>query len=162
MEQRVPDFMSLYDAWMKLAPGPKAELKRVSSPDELLEIPAFYRLFSEMASEEWGETAFQRLVFCLPCIKHTDSDVNLGAAIARDEHGMTEKRLFQVMRSEFPNDMIQLRQILKMVGPVVNWSMAAKQLWNWNERSKSDLLEDFFLNQTTDKNTKSIGEKHAH
>ncbi len=151
MEQLLPDFMSLYDAWMKLAPGQKAELTRVSRPDELLEMPAFYRLFIGMASEEWGEEAFQRLIFCLPCIKHTDSDVNLGAAIARYGRNMNEKRLFQVIRSEFPNDIIQLRQILKMVGPVVNWSMAAKQLWNWNERSKCDFLEDFFLNQSTEK-----------
>jgi len=162
MEQRVPDFMSLHDAWMKLTPGQKAELNRVSSPDELLEMPAFYRLFSEMAPEEWGGAAFQRLVFCLPCIKHTDSDVNLGTAIAHCGRGTSEKRLFQMVRSEFPNDIIQLRQILKMLGPVANWSMAAKQLWDWDERSKCDFLEDFFLNQTTDRNTKSMGERHAH
>lgn len=154
MEQRLPDFMSLYDAWtQQLSPGQKAELRRVSRPDELVETPAFYRLFSGRATEEWGKRAFQRLIFCLPCIKHTDKQVSLGAALARYERGVSEKRLFQIIRSESPNDIIQMRRILKMVEPVANWPMAAKQLWYWNERSKRDLLEDFFMNQTTDKKT---------
>lgn len=153
MEQRLPDFMSLYDAWKLLSPGQQAELRRVSRPDELVKTPAFYRLYSGRASEEWGKRAFQRLIFCLPCIKHTDKPVSLGAAIARYKLGVSEKRLFQVIRSESPNDIIQMRRILKMVEPVINWSMAAKQLWYWNERSKRDFLEDFFMNQTTDKKT---------
>lgn len=153
MEQRLPDLMSLYEAWTQLSPGQKAELKRVGVPDELVETPAFYRLFSGRASGEWRKRAFQRLIFCLPCIVHTDKQVSLGAAIARYERGVSEKRLFQIIRSEFPNDIIQMRRILKMVEPVVNWPMAAKILWYWNERSKRDFLEEFFLNQTTDKET---------
>jgi CRISPR system Cascade subunit CasB len=45
--------------------------------------------------------------------------------------------------------MIQLRRILKQAEPTVNWPLMAKQLWYWNysERSKRDLLEDFFINQ---------------
>jgi len=46
MEQRLPDFMSLYEAWDQLSPGHQAELKRVAKPDDLIEVPAFYRLFS--------------------------------------------------------------------------------------------------------------------
>lgn len=153
MVQQLPDFMSLYDAWAQLSPGQKAELRRVSRPDELVETPAFYRLFNGRASEEWGKRAFQRLIFCLPCIKHTENQVSLGAALARYERGVSEKRLFQIIRSESPNDMIQLRRILKMVEPVANWPMAAKHLWYWNERSKRDLLEDFFMNQHGDKKT---------
>jgi len=93
------------------------------------------------------------LIYCLPCIKHTDKQIGLGAALALYERGVGEKRLFQVVRSEFPNDMIQLRRILKMVQPVANWPMAAKYLWYWNERSKRDLLEDFFMHQHSDKKT---------
>ena len=155
MEQRLPDFMSLYEAWDQLSPGHQAELKRVAKPEELIEVPAFYRLFSGRATEEKGKRAFQRLIYCLPCIKHTDKKISLGAALAVYERGVSEKRLFQVVRSNFPNDMIQLRRILKMVQPVASWPMAAKQLWywDWNERSKRDLLEDFFMHQHSDKNT---------
>lgn len=147
-EGKLPDFMKLYDSWKGLRPGPRAELRRVRLPTELIETPAFYRLFSGTGEREWEKRAYQRLIFCLPHIKHTDEDISLGKSLARA--GMvSEKRLFQVIRSERPNDMIQLRRVLQMVAPVmVNWPRTAKLLWYWNDRSKRDLLEDYFLNLT--------------
>ena len=38
------DAMALYNAWQQLDNGSSAQLRRVSEPDELREIPAFYRL----------------------------------------------------------------------------------------------------------------------
>ncbi|MEW6670492.1 MAG: type I-E CRISPR-associated protein Cse2/CasB [Thermodesulfobacteriota bacterium] len=144
MEQhKLPDFMSLYRNWEQLRPGQKAELRRVGSPDELIATPSFYRLFSGKVSKEWAKQAYQRLIFCLPCIKHTDDDVGLGKALTRGK-AVSEKRLFQVIRSNPPNDMIQLRRILQMVEPSVNWPKTATLLWYWNERSKRDLLEEYF------------------
>lgn len=153
MEKRqLPDFISLYNDWKQLSNGSRAELKRAATPDELLALPAFYRLFSGRTTNEGDKRAFQRLIFCIPCIEHTDEPIGLGSALARYSKGLSEKRLFQVVRSEAPNDMIQLRRVLKMLKPTVkcNWSMAAKQLWYWNERAKRDLLEDFYLAQTVD------------
>lgn len=153
MKQREHDFMGLYDAWMQMPPGPKAELRRAATPADLLEVPAFYRLFSGRGHTELEKQAYQRLIFCLPCIKqHTEKQVSLGAALARsDDSGrskVSEKRLFQIIRSEFPNDMIQLRRTLKMVEPTVNWPLAAKQLWFWNTLNKRDLLEDYFMKKS--------------
>ncbi|HXE96096.1 MAG TPA: type I-E CRISPR-associated protein Cse2/CasB [Dongiaceae bacterium] len=145
-QQRLPDFMALYHAWEQLKNGPKAELRRVAKPEELLEVPTFYRLFSGKAHAEWEKQAYQRLIFCLPYIRHTNDSVGLGKALTRGK-SVSEKRLFQVVRSDAPNDMIQLRRIVQMVEPSVNWSLAAKTLWYWNDRSKRDLLEDYFLNQ---------------
>jgi CRISPR system Cascade subunit CasB len=145
-QQKLPDFMALYKSWEQLRPGPKAELRRVGRPDELIEIPSFYRLFSGKASQEWAKQAYQRLIFCLPCIRHTDDDIGIGKALTKGK-GVSEKRLFQVIRSNPPNDMIQLRRILQMVEPSVNWLKAAKLLWYWNDRSKRDLLEEYFMNQ---------------
>ncbi len=148
MEQRkLPDFMELYQAWEQLRPGPRAELRRVSSPEGLIETPAFYRLFSGKASREWEKQAYQRLIFCLPYITHTDGNVGLGKALAASDQ-LNEKRLFQIVRSEAPNDMIQLRRVLQMVEPSTNWQTTAGLLWYWNERSKRDLLEDFFMNKS--------------
>ncbi len=149
MEQK-NDFMELYKKWQQLTAGQRAELRRVNNPGELLEVPAFYRLFSGMGSKEWKKDAYQRLIYCLPCIQaHTDEPVSLGAALAKKRDGghpvVSEKRLFQVIRSNAPNDMIQLRRILKMAEPVINWPRAATTLWFWNDRSKRDLLEQFFL-----------------
>ncbi|GAB7026586.1 type I-E CRISPR-associated protein Cse2/CasB [Geotalea toluenoxydans] len=145
-QQKFPDFMALYHAWEQLANGPKAELRRVARPEELLEVPTFYRLFSGKAHSEWEKQAYQRLIFCLPHIRHTNDGVGLGKALTRGKN-VSEKRLFQVVRSDSPNDMIQLRRIVQMVEPSVNWTLAAKTLWYWNDRSKRDLLEDYFLNQ---------------
>jgi CRISPR system Cascade subunit CasB len=145
-QQKLPDFMALYKAWEQLPPGPKAELRRISRPDELIETPSFYRLFSGKTKQEWAKQAYQRLIFCLPYVKHTNEDVGLGKALTKGK-GVSEKRLFQVIRSDPPNDMIQLRRILQMVEPSVNWPKAANLLWYWNERSKRDLLEEYFMNQ---------------
>lgn len=144
---QLPDFMALYNIWEQLPSGPRAELRRVGKPEELIEVPAFYRLFSGRAVQEWEKQAYQRLIFCLPCIKHTGEEVSLGRALAKGKW-VSEKRLFQIIRSDPPNDMIQLRRILQMVEPTVNWPRAAKLLWHWNERSKRDLLEDYFVNQS--------------
>ena len=152
--ERTHDFMDLYRAWEALKPGPKAELRRVNRPTDLLEVPAFYRLFSGRGNKEWEKQAYQRLIFCLPCMKgHTDQHVTLGAALAKVRDGgrpaVSEMRLFQVVRSTAPNDMVQLRRILKMVEPTVNWPKAAETLWHWNDRSKRDMLEQYFLSQTS-------------
>ncbi len=145
-QQKLPDFIGLYHVWEQLRPGQRAELKRTRKPADLIETPAFYRLFSGRATQEWEKQAYQRLIFCLPYITHTNDDIGLGKALARGEK-VSEKRLFQVIRSEAPNDMIQLRRVLQMVEPTVNWPKAASLLWYWNERSKRDLLEDYFMNQ---------------
>jgi CRISPR system Cascade subunit CasB len=80
-----------------------------------------------------------------PCITHIAEDV-AARALAKGK-GVSEKRLFQVVRSDEPNDMIQLRRILQMAEPSVNWPRRQKQLWYWNARSKRDLLEEYFINQ---------------
>jgi CRISPR system Cascade subunit CasB len=148
------EFMDLYQAWQRLPSGPRAELRRCGTLDDLLEVPAFYRLLGGRFEKEWQKKAFQRLVFCLPCIKgHTEQKISLGAALARSRNGarpvVSESRMIQIVRCTSPNDMIQLRRILKQAEPTVNWPLMAKQLWYWNysERSKRDLLEDFFINQ---------------
>lgn len=150
-QQRLPDFIALYNAWERLPPGPKAELRRIREPEDLIEIPAFYRLFSGKAVREWEKRAYQRLIFCLPYVKHIEADIGLGKALAKGK-GVSEKRLFQVIRSDFPNDMIQMRRILQMVEPSVNWPKAAGILWYWNERSKRDFLEEYFMNQSKQNN----------
>lgn len=155
-QQKYPDFMALYRTWEKMPPGPKAEIRRTGKPDDLIEIPAFYRLYVGMADNDWEKQAYQRLIFCLPCINHTDKDISLGKALARGKN-VSEKRLFQVIRSGTPNDMIQLRRILQMVEPYANWNKAAITLWYWNERSKRDLLEDYFMNQSKQTNIEKKG-----
>lgn len=138
-----PDFMALYERYQKLKPGPQAELKRIVQPDDLLEIPAFYRLLQDSKASK----NMQRLVYCLPLIKHQENGDSLGKALAKTN--INEKRLFMVIRSQEPNDLIQLRRLLKQVDLKLDWLSAAKTLYFWNERAKRQLLEDFFFFQNT-------------
>lgn len=138
-----PDFMALYEHYQKMKPGPQAELKRVVQPDDLLEIPAFYRLLQNNKASK----NMQRLVFCLPLIKHQDNGDSLGKALAKT--GINEKRLFMVIRSQEPNDLIQLKRLLKQAEPKLDWPSAAKTLYFWNDRAKRQLLEDFFFYQNS-------------
>lgn len=142
-----PDFLALYHRYDDLKPGPKAELKRVMNPGDLIEIPAFYRVLQS----EKAYPSMQRLVFCLPHIKHIDGGDSLGKALAKAD--INEKRLFMVIRSQEPNDLIQLRRLLIQADrPAVDWLQMAITLWWWdhsNQQSKRQLLEDFFFYQNT-------------
>ncbi|TAL55933.1 MAG: type I-E CRISPR-associated protein Cse2/CasB [Methylovulum sp.] len=141
------DFMALYQRYGGLGLGPQAELKRVMNPDDLAVIPAFYRVLQDNKSYE----KMRRLMFCLPHIKHVDGGDSLGKALAKAE--INEKRLFMVIRSQEPNDLIQLRRLLKQAKqPAVDWLQMANALWWWdhpNQQSKRQLLEDFFFYQNT-------------
>lgn len=138
-----PDFIGLYERYRKLKPGSQAELKRVVQPDDLLEIPAFYRLLHETNAGK----GMRRLVYCLPLITHQENGDSLGKALAKAD--INEKRLFMVIRSEEPNDLIQLRRLLKQIQPKLDWLSAAKTVYYWNDRAKRRLLEDFFFYQNT-------------
>jgi CRISPR system Cascade subunit CasB len=137
------DFVGLYERYQRLKPGPQAELKRVAQPDDLLEIPTFYRLLNDANAGK----GMQRLVYCLPLVEHREGGDSLGKALAKAD--VNEKRLFMVIRSQEPNDLIQLRRLLKQVEPKLDWLAAAKTLYYWNDRAKRQLLEDFFFYQNT-------------
>ncbi|QLE96560.1 type I-E CRISPR-associated protein Cse2/CasB [Neptunomonas phycophila] len=137
----LPDFMLMYQRYQGLKPGPKAELRRATDINDLIEIPAFYRLLQERKSMH----KMKNLAYCLPYVKHKEGGDSLGQALAKAK--VSEKRLFMVIRSESPNDLIQLRRLLKMAEPTVDWAKAAKLLFFWNELSKRRLLEDYFFYQ---------------
>jgi CRISPR system Cascade subunit CasB len=62
--------------------------------------------------------------------------------------GISEARLFQVVRADEPNDLIQLRRLVQHIEPVIDWAEFGRFLYFWNDRSKRTLLEDFFIHQT--------------
>ncbi|MGY0216643.1 type I-E CRISPR-associated protein Cse2/CasB [Endozoicomonadaceae bacterium StTr2] len=141
-EKESPDFVELWQAYQNIGSGPQAELRRVAAPDDLIEVPAFYRLTRGFKSNP----GIRRLVFCLPWLKHQDGGDSLGKALA--EAGVSEKRLFMVIRSQQPNDLIQLRRLLQQVKPVVDFSRTVWLLLGWhNPEQKQELLENFFLHQ---------------
>ncbi len=87
---KTPDFLALYQRYHDLKPGSQAELKRVMNPDDLAEIPAFYRILQD--NKDYKK--MKRLVYCLPLIKHKNQGDSLGMALAKAK--INEKRLFMV------------------------------------------------------------------
>ena len=136
------NLVDLWEAWQKLSKGSQAELRRVAVPDDLVEVPAFYHLTRSIGSHK----NIRRLTYCLPWLKHQEGGKSLGKALA--DAGISEKRLFMVIRSQEPNDLIQLRRLLQQVKPVIDFSHTAWLLLRWHEpEQKQKLLEDFFLHQ---------------
>jgi CRISPR system Cascade subunit CasB len=141
----LPDFVELYRRYRRFADADgdfRSQLgKRVGDPDELGLRPAFYKLFPGVRPQPWAE----RVVFFLPFCAHADGAKPLGAQLAAK--GVSEARLFQVVRADEPNDLIQLRRLVQHVEPVVDWAEFGRLVYFWNERAKRTLLEDFFIHQ---------------
>jgi CRISPR system Cascade subunit CasB len=132
------DFPKLRERFDKLEPGPRAEIRRVAHPEELDERPAFYRLISGL---ELGD-GLRRVVFCLPWVEHAKGK-RLGAELARAK--INERRLFQVIRSSYPNDVIQLRRLLQHARPAADLHKLGPSLFHWSREHKRRLLEDYYL-----------------
>ncbi|MEE4354918.1 MAG: type I-E CRISPR-associated protein Cse2/CasB [Desulfococcaceae bacterium] len=134
-----------------LTPGHRAELRRVRNPDDLRDIPALYRLLAGMRPTR----RMLQLIFCLPYAGHREKAEAIGVQLAKAQ--INEKRLFQMVRSDPPNDLIYLRRILQQVKPVVDWNDFGSLIFFWEKKDKRRLLEDFFLAQYSDKDNKEKG-----
>lgn len=138
------DFVELYEHFKSLKErisGLEAEIKRVASPEALVEIPSFYRLMVGTGTHK----GWQRVAFFMPYVKHREGADSIGKQLAKG--GVSEMRLFQIIRSGSPNDIIQLRRLVQQVKPTVDWQYFGKTLyyWDYGDRNKRQLLEDYFL-----------------
>lgn len=144
-KKALPDFVALYQRYKTLSEHGdfRSQLgKRIGTPDELRDRPAFYRLFPDESPPEWRE----RIAFLMPFCMHKAGTASLGQKLA--EAKISEARLLQVIRADYPNDLIQLRRLVQHVAPSVDWSVLGTTLYFWNEKAKRDLLEDFFIHQS--------------
>jgi CRISPR system Cascade subunit CasB len=141
-KKKLPDFVELVNRYKKLTNGQRAELRRVAEPAGMELLPSFYHLIGNMgqANERW-----YRLAFFLPYVQHKDNGPSLGQVFKRG--AVSEKRLFQVVRSQSPNDLITLRRLAQQTKPVVDWSRFGKSLFFWTDSniSKKQLIQDYFV-----------------
>lgn len=134
------DFREIAGRFEKIGAGAKAELRRCARPEDVAMVPAFYRLLPGIkTNQQW-----QRLVYFLPYAKQGGG--SLGAELAKAK--ISEQRLFQVLRSQSPNDLVQLRRLVLQAEPMLDWQQFGETLFYWNEEKKRRILEDYFMHQT--------------
>lgn len=129
-----------------LSNGHRAEIRRVRDPDELDWLPAFYRLLpaGAHADKQW-----RRIIFLLPFAGHAGNAGSLGTQLAKAK--VSEARLFQIIRSNYPNDFLYLRRILQQIQPYLDWQQFGKTLYFWGDNAKRRILEDYFLATKSEK-----------
>jgi len=138
------DFILLNDRYHKhLDNGERAQIKRATEPEDLLELPAFYRLIGSASHKELKQLS--RIAFFLPLVEsHNNEADSLGRQLSK--HKISEKRLFHIIRSEPPNDLIQLKRVLQQAKlNKINWQTFGETLFYWGKRKKQRLMQDFYL-----------------
>lgn len=123
--------------------GARAELRRVAEPSDVALTPALYRLFPSQRPDD----RHLRLAYLLPCCKHAAKAKSLGAQLA--EAKVAEARVLQVARSHAPLDIVQLRRLLTHIEPTVDWAKFGQMIWDWDDRAKRQLVEDFYIARFT-------------
>lgn len=159
-------YKMLADEYDSLSNGDKASIRKTVEPDDLQINPVFYRLIQsvlmdikEKEQKNNAKDFFQdlakisRLVYFLPFVQHPNEGKTLGALFKNKE--ISERRLFLVMRSEYPQDLVQLRRLCQQAKPNVqlDWLRLADLLAWWgkdknrSEYSKRQLMQDFYLSK---------------
>jgi CRISPR system Cascade subunit CasB len=130
--------------WETLDNGQRAEIRRASNPEDLECLPAFYHLIGSRNPGEIRQLA--RVAFLLPFAeKHSENAKLLGRQLS--DAKISEKRIFQIVRSSSPNDLIQLRRAVQQAKlSSIDWDVFGKSLFYWGERSKKQLVQNFFIN----------------
>lgn len=141
----LPDFPQLVERFEKvLNNGQRAEIRRVTEPSELALLPGFFHLVRPFGK---SNDAWRRLAFFLPYVSHCADGPPLGKVLA--DKKVNERRLFQVVRSQSPTDLVHLRRLAQQVKPSVDWSKFGKMIYFWrdgqNAISKQQLMKDYYL-----------------
>ncbi len=144
------DYLTLIQKYEALSNGDKASIRREVEPDDLKTNPVFYRLIQGMVfADNLSQSA--RLIYFLPFAQHKNESKKLGVIL--QDKDISERRLFIVVRSEYPNDLTQLRRVIQQIKPyvVVNYPVFGNMLFHWGKskeksgRSKQRLMQDFYL-----------------
>lgn len=140
-----------------LSSGQKSKLRRARRPEELESISGFYVLLSNHPILQNSFWKMKNVVFFIPWIEHTEG-ISLGGSFSRAgiEEGL---RIYQVMRSSYPNDLFYLMRLTKMAiskGNTkklkVDWQKMSNILFYWGDDSKRRILREFFEEEHFTKN----------
>ena len=139
-------YIYLLERYRLLENGPKADIKRVSNPQELLSIGAFFRL----CRQEDNLLKYANVVFILPWLTH-EKGVSLGSVFYGDQkHRISEARMIQMQRTDYPQDIVSLRRMVWQSAGLhaeqsVDWEILGPQLFYWGENNKQKILQDYYI-----------------
>lgn len=152
-----------------LGNGDKAAIRKVAATNELLMNPAFYHLIQAVLNEFKDENRNKaqgvlqnlqqvaRIVFFLPYVKIQGK--SLGWLFK--EQGISERRLFLMMRSEKPDDLIQLRRLCQQLrehkADAVN---LGEMMYYWGDKKKQQLMKDYYLSSSLSAETETTDAGH--
>lgn len=140
------DYLKLVERYKQLDNGQKAMLRRATSPDDMPGIAAFYQLINATKFQlKQHEKQAAQVVYFLPWVQQRTNGTPLGRSL--QEHGISEKRLFLVVRRESPDDLIQLRRVVQQIKPIAyaDWTELGNLLFYWGKKNKHQLMRDFYI-----------------
>jgi CRISPR system Cascade subunit CasB len=150
MSKQENEYLKLVERYEQLDNGQKALLRRATSPDDMAGIAAFYQLISstKFQLKQYEKQAAQ-VVYFLPWVQQRANGKPLGRSL--HEHGISEKRLFLVVRRESPDDLIQLRRVVQQIKPTAyaDWAELGNLLFYWGKKNKHQLMRDFYISAST-------------
>jgi CRISPR system Cascade subunit CasB len=134
----LPDFLLLKRRFDEMDKGHQTEIRRAARFNEIADLPAYYRWLQGRGSD----LRMQRIAFMLPHVPQQADRPLLGQQLKKE--GVTEMRLFQIIRSDPPRDLEQLRRLIIYAEPKLDWAEFGKTLFFWGRPAKQRLLEDYF------------------
>jgi len=127
--------------------GGKAAVRRVSTPDDLLELGVFYRILPDDA-EERSLRQWARIVFLLPYLGHARGR-SIGSVLANGD--IREQRIAFITKSDDPRCFEYLRKAARRIwnesreDALVDWTEFAPMLFFWGESRKKDLVRSYYM-----------------
>ncbi|WP_412851713.1 type I-E CRISPR-associated protein Cse2/CasB [Ectothiorhodospira shaposhnikovii] len=135
-------FIPLVDAYQRLGTGGQADLRRVKNLDAVADLPAYYRWLGHRKPT----SGLQRFAFLLPYMGNHLLGLSPGRALRKAR--INEMRIFQVLRSQSPRDIEQLRRLFQQArSPDMDANMLGRSLCYWNQFDKQKLLRDFLITE---------------
>ena len=145
--------VTLCEKYLELSSGAKADLKRAVSLEKLQSTGTFIRLLD--GNEKFVQ--YSRVVFILPWLSHKEG-ISLGSVLYSGYagHSISEARMVQMLRSDYPQDIITLRRMIwhaagRHAEVTVDWEKLGEQLYYWGERNKQKIVQDYYLAEVRSK-----------
>lgn len=130
----------IYNAYLSVSKGDKAELKR-SNLEKLANSPAYFRVLKYSGAKDTKQT--QRILFLLVSIDiSTDPEANSVAA-ALLKAGVKETQVIQITRSGDNALEYLKRQLIRCKN--VSLSSLGELSQYWGEQARRQLLKEFIL-----------------